>query len=193
MNKELLSAVAIVLTLVAFLPYIRSILWGNTRPHVFSWVIWGSTTFVIFLAQLADRGGAGAWPIGVSGVITLCVAVLAYLNKSDTTITRVDWLFLVMAMTALPSWYVTADPLWAVVILTAVDVIGFGPTIRKAYDHPHEEQLLFYLIFVVRNVIVMAALEHYSLTTVLFPAATATACFAFVLMVVFRRRVVAVR
>ena len=188
MSKELLSAVAIVLTLVAFLPYIRSILRGNTRPHVFSWVIWGSTTFVVFLAQLADRGGVGAWPIGISGVITLCVAVLAYLKKSDATITRVDWLFLGMAMTALPFWYVTADPLWAVVILTAVDVLGFGPTIRKAYSFPHEEPLTFYLIFIVRNVIAIAALEHYSLTTILFPAATAVACLLFILMVAYRRR-----
>ncbi len=58
--KELLGAAAIALTLYAFLPYIRSILQGRTRPHVFSWVIWGSTTFVVFLAQLADKGGAGA-------------------------------------------------------------------------------------------------------------------------------------
>jgi uncharacterized protein with PQ loop repeat len=52
--KELLGMIAIALTLVAFLPYIRSIFRGKTRPHVFSWVIWGSTTFVVFLAQLAD-------------------------------------------------------------------------------------------------------------------------------------------
>jgi hypothetical protein len=51
--------------------YIHSIQQGTTKPHVFSWVIWGSTTFVVFLAQLADKGGAGAWPIGVSGIITL--------------------------------------------------------------------------------------------------------------------------
>ena len=68
MYKELLSAAAIALTFVAFLPYIRSIKQGVTKPHVFSWVIWGSTTFIVFLAQLADKGGAGAWPIGVSGL-----------------------------------------------------------------------------------------------------------------------------
>ena len=75
--KEIPSTVAIVLTLIAFFPYIRSIHQGKTKPHVFSWVIWGSTTFVVFLAQLADKGGAGAWPIGVSGVITLFVAFIA--------------------------------------------------------------------------------------------------------------------
>jgi len=51
----------------------------------------------------------------------------------------------------------------------------------------------YQLIFVARNVIAMAALEHYSLTTMLFPAATAIACFAFVLMVAYRRQVLAVR
>jgi len=188
MYKELLSAVAIGLTLFAFLPYIRSILQGRTKPHVFSWLIWGSTTFVVFLAQLADKGGAGAWVIGVSGAIPIVIAILAYLKKSDVRITGTDWLLLTIAMTALPCWYLTTNPLGAVVIVTTVDVLGFGPTIRKAYAKPFEEKLLFYLIFVPRNLIAIAALEHYSLTTVLFPAITATTCMMLILMVISRRQ-----
>lgn len=190
--KEFLGAIAIVLTLIAFLPYIHSIRQGKTRPHVFSWVIWGSTTFVVFLAQLADKGGAGAWPIGVSGIITIYVAFLAYIKKSDCTITRSDWLFFIAAMTSLPSWYLTADPLWAVVILTLVDVIGFGPTFRKAYSYPLEEKLTFFVIMAVRNLISIMALAHYSLTTVLFPAVIAAACLVFILTVIHRRRALAV-
>jgi hypothetical protein len=130
--KEFLSGVAIVLTLAAFYPYIRSILSGRTKPHVFSWVIWGATTFIVFLAQLADDGGAGAWPIGVSGVITIGVAVLAFARRADTSITRLDWAFFLAAMSSLPLWWLTADPLSAVAILTLVDALGYGPTIRKA-------------------------------------------------------------
>ncbi len=189
MYKELLSAVAIALTFIAFVPYIRSILLGETAPHVFSWVIWGSTTSIVFLAQLADEGGAGAWPIGVSGVITIYVALLAYIKKSDNTITRTDWLFFILAMSSLPLWYFTSDPLWAVVILTTVDVIGFGPTVRKGYSYPFEEKLTFFAIFTVRNCVAIMALEHYSMTTVLFPAVIAVASLALILMVVYRRRV----
>ncbi len=188
MYKELLSAVAIALTFIAFVPYIRSIRQGRTKPHVFSWVIWGTTTFVVFLAQLADGGGAGAWPIGVSGIITLYVAGLAYARKSDSTITRMDWLFFTLAMTALPFWYVTDDPLWAVVILTAVDVMGFGPTFRKAHSHPFEENLTFFALFVARNVIAIFALAHYSVTTVLFPAAIAVVSLMLILTVLYWRR-----
>lgn len=188
MTKEFLSAIAIALTLVAFLPYIRSILRGKTKPHVFSWIIWGTTTFAVFLAQLADEGGAGAWPIGISGLITIFVAYLAYIKKSDITITRADWIFFVSALTALPVWYFTADPLWAVIILTIVDIIGFGPTLRKAYAHPFEENLTFYLLFLARNVIAITALENYSVTTVLFPASVALACLVLVLLVTIRRK-----
>ena len=74
MYKELLAAAAIVLTFAMFVPYILSIHAGRTKPHAFSWIIWALATFVVFLAQLADRGGPGAWPIGVSGLITAYIA-----------------------------------------------------------------------------------------------------------------------
>lgn len=190
--KELLSAVAIALTLVAFLPYIRSIIRGTIKPHVFSWAIWGTTTFVVFLAQLEDNGGAGAWPIGVSGGITIVIALLAYLKRADVSITKTDWVFFISAMSSLPFWYFTSDPLWTVVILTTVDVLGFGPTVRKAYAFPHSESLLFFALVAARNLIVVMALENYMVTTVLFPAVIAAACAMLIAMVTYRRHALAV-
>jgi len=187
MSKELLSSIAIALTFIAFVPYISSILRNKTQPHAFSWVIWASVTFIIFLAQLADGGGAGAWPIGVSGIITFFVAILAYLKKSDHMIVKKDWVFFIMAMSAIPFWYITSNPLWAVVILTTVDLLGFAPTLRKAYSYPDEEQLTFYTLIACRNLVATVALEHYSLTTMLFPVATAIACIFLIQMVIYRR------
>lgn len=185
--KVILMSIAIILTFVAFVPYIRSILKGKTKPHVFSWVIWGITTFVVFLAQLSDKGGVGAWPIGISGIITMLIAGLAYTRKVDITITRTDWVFFISALSAIPFWYITSDPLWAVFILTSVDLIGFAPTFRKAYEKPFEEQLLLFNIMTLRNIIAIIALENYSITTILFPASISCACVAFTGLVWFRR------
>jgi hypothetical protein len=187
--KEVLSVVAIAITFAAFVPYIRAISCGTTKPHVFSWIIWGTTTFVVFLAQLKGKGGVGAWPIGVSGSITIFIAVLAYVKRADISITKTDWLFFVSAMSSLPVWYITSDPLWAVVVLTTVDVLGFGPTVRKAYRFPHSESLLFFALFAARNLLVIMALEFYSVTTVLFPAVIAAACILLMAMLTYRRRV----
>ncbi|MBO1928055.1 hypothetical protein J3998_10755 [Thiomicrorhabdus sp. 6S2-11] len=188
--KEIASAAAIAITIIAFAPYIRAILIGKVQPHVFSWIIWGTTTFVVFLAQLQDSGGVGAWAIGVSGVMTIFIAFLAYWKRSDLTITRIDWLFFALAMTALPIWGITDNPMWAVIVLTFVDLLGFAPTVRKSYAQPYSESLLFFTLFLLRNLLVLTALENYSLTTVLFPAVIGVACLFFIAMIVYRRRII---
>lgn len=187
MTKELLSGIAIVITFVAFVPYIRSIRSGATKPHVFTWVIWGFATIVVFGAQLVAGAGAGAWPTGISALVTIYVALLAFAKRGDVSINRVDWAFFVAAMTALPLWFLTSDPLWAVVILTSVDILGYGPTIRKVHGNPYSERLGFFLLMGVRNLVSIAAIERYSLTTLLFPAATAAAVGLLVAIVVRRR------
>ncbi len=189
MYKDFLSLVAIALTFMAFFPYISSIRRGVTKPHVFSWIIWGATTFIVFLAQLSDKGGVGAWPIGFSGIISIYVAVLAYKKQSDSSITRTDLILFIFAMTSLPLWYLTSDPFWAVVILTLIDLVGFGPTFRKSYQNPFEEQLKFFVLMALRNVISIMALENISPTTLIFPGTMAVVCLIFIVMVIYRRRI----
>jgi hypothetical protein len=188
MVKDLLAAAGIAVTFAIFAPYVRDILRGTTRPHVFSWVIWALGTAVVFFAQLAGGAGVGAWAIGVSAAITTAVAVLAWLRRGDMAITATDWAFFVAALSALPCWFFTNDPLWAVVILTVVDLVGFGPTIRKGWSHPHEESASFFALAALRNLLVVLALEHYSWTTVLFPAAVGLGCALLAVMLVVRRR-----
>jgi len=141
-------------------------------------------------AQLDAKGGIGAWPIGVSGTITTFIAILAFLKRSDISITRTDWVFFIAALASLPFWYFTSDPIWAVVVLTSVDLLGFGPTIRKAYAFPHQENIPFFLLFMARNTCALMALEHYSLATMLFPLSVSSACLFLLIMVSYRRTVV---
>jgi hypothetical protein len=46
----------------------------------------------------------------------------------------------------------------------------------------------FYALAAVRNLLAILALEHYSLTTILFPAAVGIGCVALVVMVAYRRK-----
>ncbi len=189
--KELASGAAIVVTFALFVPYIASIYRGSTIPHVFSWIVWAFGTFVVFFAQLADNAGVGAWPIGLSACITCYVAFLAYRVRRKFEITREDWLLFLLAIAALPAWGLTEDPLWAVVFLTLADILGFGPTLRKAYLYPFQEHAGFFALGALRNSFVVVALENYSWTTVLFPAAVGIACLLVALFLLLRRTVVA--
>lgn len=188
LNKEFLSYTASALTIATLIPYLISILSNKLKPHVFSWIIWGITTILVFLGQLSDSAGIGAWPIGVSGVITIIIAILAFIKRADTSITRTDKILFIAALSSLPAWILTKNPLASVTILTLVDVLGFGPTIRKSYQDPHSESVIFFLIFVIRNLLVVCALENYTITTVIFPAAIGTACLLLVIMILIRRK-----
>jgi len=186
--KASLSVIAMVLTFAAFFPYFRSIFRGHTKPHVFSWVIWSVTTLIIFGAQWKEGGGAGSWPTGLSGLITVYIAVLGFQKRGDLSIKVLDWIFFAGALLSLPLWFWTSDPLASVVLLTMVDILGFGPTLRQAYANPYSEPISFFALFAIRNAISIVALERYSMTTILFPAAVGVGCLYLVAMVMWRRK-----
>jgi hypothetical protein len=188
--KEAASAAAFILTIALFVPYIRSIRNGSTVPHVFSWLIWSFGTLVVFFAQLTGGAGLGAWPIGFSACITGYIAFLAYTKSKSAHIAKSDWYLLALAGLAVPAWALTSDPLWAVILLTTADLIGFAPTIRKGYSRPFEEHAGFFALGSVRNSFVIIALERYSWTTALFPAAVGIACLMMAGFLIFRRQLV---
>lgn len=189
LNFKIVSSIlASLLTFVAMIPYIFSILNNKTKPHIFSWIIWGLTTLIVFFAQLKENGGLGAYPIGLSALITIFIAFLAYFKKSDNSINKLDYLFFLLSISSLPIWYFTEKPIYAVCILTFADIIGFFPTFRKAYFLPFEEDVTFFSIFIFRNTLSVLALENRNMTTVFFPISIAIACLMLVLMILFRRK-----
>lgn len=187
LDKPLLSVLATLLTVLAYRPYIRSIYSGHTRPHVFTWVIWSLATGIAFGAVLQAGGGAGAWPIGFSCGVSLFVAGRAWVKRTDISFTNFDWILFVAALAAIPLWLVANDPLWAVVVITIIELLGFGPTMRKTWFQPFSESMSFLVLMVMRNAFVIAAMERYSTATLLFPVAMAGACLALIAIMVWRR------
>jgi len=70
--------------------------------------------------------------------------------------------------------------------------MAFVPTVRKTYIMPFSEPIIFFAIFALRDLLVILALEHYSIATVLFPASISISCILLITMMLYRRRVVGV-
>ena len=119
-------------------------------------------------------------------MITVVVAVLAFLKKADVKLREPTGCFLSWLYLHYHCWYVTSDPFWAVLILSTVEVLGFGPTLTKAYHLPYEENITFFVLFMVRNLFSIVALERLTVTTVMFPAVGAGACVILIVTVVFQ-------
>ncbi len=186
--KTVLGLLAVIMALSAFWPYIRETRAGRCQPHVFSWLIWASTTWVVFFAQCFNDAAAGAWPTAISALLASYIAWLAWCQRRALPSTVSDRVFLYLALSALPFWWLTEEALAAVVIMTLIDMLAFAPTLRQAYQQPFAEVVSFYFMIVIRNVLAIAALADYSWTTALFPAAIGSASLLMVALLLWRRR-----
>ena len=185
--RVVLGLLAILIGLVSYVPYFRDIFRGTTKPHPFSWFVWGLVTGIAFFAQVIAGGGIGTWATGVTSLACLAISVYGLL-RGEKGITVFDWLCFLGALGGIVFWKLTSNPLTAVVVVTVVDALGFFPTFRKAYLRPHEETLLTYVLSIPKWSLGLFALASFNPTTVLFPAAILLMNTCFVGMVLFRRK-----
>lgn len=68
--KVILGFVATGLAIISYVPYIREMLNGKTKPHTFSWLIWAIITYIAGAAQLAGGGGWGSMVAFTTGTIS---------------------------------------------------------------------------------------------------------------------------
>jgi hypothetical protein len=185
--KAMLAGIAIIMTLAGYFYYFRDIFAGKTKPHAFTWLVWASLTAIAFAGQISDNGGAGAYVTGLTAAVSFVIFFLA-LFRGEKEITRSDWLSLGGAAAALLTWFLTDDPLLAIILITLVDFLGFVPTIRKSLRKPHEETLISYVLAGLKFVLAIIALDNYSVITVLYPSSLVFANLFFVLLLVSKRR-----
>ena len=188
--RDLLGILATVIALVSYIPYLYTIVKGTTRPHGFSWFVFGILTAIGFAAQVTGGAGAGAWVMGFSGGVCFLIAGLSFF-KGTFDPTRSDWGTFIAALAAIPLWLATDNPLYAVILITIIDALAFWPTIRKAYFYPREELMFTYTLSGLKFFIALLATQSFSLITVLYPASLVLMNWLFVAMVLARRRVLA--
>jgi hypothetical protein len=185
--KESLGILAIVIGFIGYVPYFRTIFSGKTKPHAFTWFVWGLLTAIAFAGQIAGKGGAGAWVTGFTAFISFTIFVLA-LAKGKKDFPVADWLCLVGCMLALALWAFTNDPLSAIILITVIDMIAFIPTFRKSFNKPYSEPAFTYTLSGLKFLIGIIALEELSAVTVIYPASLVLTNSLFVLMILVQRK-----
>ena len=172
--------------------YFTSIFRGRTKPHAFSWLIWAAISIIGFAAQFAEGAGPGSWARGFSAVTCAMLAVLGYF-KGEKNITRGDWLTLLAALSAVPLWIITKTPVWSVIIVCIIDITGYFPTVRKSWHKPDDESSSSYFIATLCAFFSLFAIEHYTVSTWLYPALLVFSNSALAVYLLIRRKVLSKR
>lgn len=183
-----LGIFATLLAIISYIPYVRDIFLGKTKPHSFSWLIWGILMTVGFAGQLSDNGGPGAWVIGFSAVISFSIFGLS-LKYGEKNISKLDWICLISAVTAIPLWLITSTPVWSMILITLIDFLGFVPTWNKSISKPEDETLSLYVVGTIKHSIGIAALASFTLVTLLYPFSLVITNAALAILISVRRSV----
>lgn len=185
--KIILGIIAISLSIIAFTPYIYNIFRNKTKPHAFSWFLWGLLAGIAFFAQLSGGGGIGAWVTGINSALCLFIAGITFVKYKISYVKRLDWFCFFGAIFGIIIWLITDNPLIATIIVAIINVIVLIPTFRKAYNHPHEETATTYGVNIIRSFIGILALQTINLTTWLFPATLIFTNSSLLIMLIIRR------
>jgi len=188
MNLELIAAiVSVILGLIAPLPYIKNIFWGETRPHIFSWFIWTVTICAGFYGQIIGGAGLGATALGVTVVMNI-VVLIAALIKSRDYISKFDVIIFVMTGLAMIPWVFAEDAITSIILLAIIDFGGFLPTLRKSIKNPETESLSLYIISAAKHVFSLFALSAYNILTLTFPLMLIALNISIVAVLYLKRR-----
>ena len=185
---EWFGGAASCLSIGAYLIYLRTCLGGQTKPHVFSWMVWTLLSGIIFVVQIREGAGPGAWVMATSVAFCLLITLFA-LWRGERRITPGDWVAFVGALVVVPVWQLASNPDWAVVLATLIDALAYYPTYRKSWLRPREENVWIYAIEVPKMSFALAALDRWSLSVALYPAFVLAANFCLALLIALRRRV----
>lgn len=187
MEKEIFTTIGLAFMAASYIIYVYSIYKGDTRPHPFSWFIWGLLTSIGFVAQISDGAGIGALITLASAVISFGIAVIGYIKRENIIISRSDkWAFS-LSLLAIPLWLLTDTPVWSVILITLIDMAGFYPTFRKSWHAPTQESSLSFALGGFKHIFTVLALQNYSIITALFPLSLVIMNFSFIAMLYYRR------
>jgi hypothetical protein len=204
--KDLMGALAVVIAVVAYAIYAWQSLRGQARPHPLSWLIFGVLTGTGYLVQLDQAAGPGGWVMAVTTIVCLLLCVMSFW-KGEREFPWYEWAFLVAASVvfvfylwsrqpallaamlsgAARDMIVRHGPAISAVLASIVNVLGFGPTVTKAWSRPQSDSVTTFLLNGIKFIPSFFAMDAISVATCALPAALVVANLGVALIIGLRR------
>jgi len=187
--KLILALLSTAITIAAYFPYLRDLFLKKTKPHAYTWLIWTITQGTATAALWYGGGNFAAISLTVGMLLVLLIFFLS-LKYGTKNITKSDTFVLAMALLAIVVWWQLNNPLPAVLMVSAIDGLGYIPTIRKSFAEPWSETISFWVAMATASALALLANGEYNLLTVTYLATLAVANTTVAVLCILRRRVI---
>lgn len=162
--KLVLAIFTVILVVIGYVPYVKDIFANKTKPHLYTWLIWLITQGTATVALIYGGGKFGSLGLIVGTVLVLVICGLSF-RYGTKNITKGDTITLFFALLAILVWWQLDNPLLAIFMVSAIDGLGYIPTVRKTWEDPSSETTFFWVVMAIVNVLTLLAnAEHNFLT-----------------------------
>lgn len=152
--------VLISLTLTFF--YIRTIIYGETRPNLISWSIWALAPLIAVFLQIKAGAGLSFLSSFMSGFGPLIVVVVALIYKKGFwQITKFDIICGVLALLSLIIYILTNKFGISIIFAILSDGLAAIPTIRKSWKFPESESAISYTAGIISNTLALLVIKNW--------------------------------
>jgi hypothetical protein len=202
-----MGALAVGIAACAYAIYIWQSLRGGARPHPLSWLIFGILTGTAYLVQLDQAAGPGSWVMAITTAACFILCLMGFWF-GERTFPWFEWAFLLAATIVFAFYLVSRSPHLlaaalpgaaqdillrhapeiSAILATLINVLGFGPTVTKAWSRPQSDSATTFLINGLKFIPALFAMERVSIATCVYPAALLVANLAVALTIYLRRR-----
>lgn len=155
-----ISVVSGILFVAGFIPYIRAILRGETKPAKASWIIWASLDYIVLAGMVAEKTVNGQ----ILGAVIGATIVIGLAMKYGTPgWTKVDIFCLAGAVLGITLWLIFSNPVFGIMTSCTVAFVGSFPTFMSAWKDPSREDRVAWTIFWLSCVCAMVAIPRLTL------------------------------
>lgn len=162
--KLITGSIAAILVFIGYIPYFKDIFAHKTKPHLYTWLVWFITQGTATAALLYGGGKFGSLGLIIGTALVFTVFILSF-HYGTKNITKGDNLTLFFALLAIFIWRQLDNPLLSVFMISAIDGLGYIPTIRKTWIDPSSETISFWIIMFIVNVLTLFANAEYNFLT----------------------------
>jgi hypothetical protein len=150
------SAISTALAIYCGIPYIFSIVRGETKPHQFSWLIFTIMNGIVMISQFLE-GARASVIISVIFFLYSFVEFLLSLKYGVRDSSRLDRWLLGFALLTIVLWLLTRNNALAIWLTVLIDVFATTMLILKIKQHPGSEP--FWLWFAATMAFVFTCLS----------------------------------
>jgi len=150
--------------------YAKDTIKGDTKPNRVTWLLWGATPLIAAVAAFTDGVRWAALPAFASGIGSLIVFLASFINKKAYwRLNKFDYFCGAFSILALLFWYLTKDPLVAIMLAIVSDFFATIPTLIKAWLYPETENITPYVTGLLNLATPFFAIKNWVLAEYIFP------------------------